>query len=43
MLGYPAMKMENTMELFKGFRRLSRLFNDVRDLKSRLQNDTKDT
>ena len=33
MLGYPAMKMETTMEVFKGLRRLKRLFNDVADLK----------
>ena len=33
MLGYPAMKMESTMEVFKGLRRLKRLFNDVADLK----------
>lgn len=33
MLGYPAMKMETTMEVFKGFRRLKRLFNDVAELK----------
>ena len=33
MLGYPAMKMETTMEVFKGFRRLKRLFADVADLK----------
>ncbi|MEL7258292.1 MAG: UDP-3-O-(3-hydroxymyristoyl)glucosamine N-acyltransferase [Pseudomonadota bacterium] len=33
MLGYPAMKMETTMEVFKGFRRLKRLFIDVAELK----------
>ncbi|MEO1138672.1 MAG: UDP-3-O-(3-hydroxymyristoyl)glucosamine N-acyltransferase [Pseudomonadota bacterium] len=33
MLGYPAMKMETTMEVFKGMRRLKRLFSDVGDLK----------
>ena len=33
MLGYPAMKMETTMEVFKGFRRLKRLFADVAELK----------
>ncbi|SLN10563.1 UDP-3-O-acylglucosamine N-acyltransferase [Roseovarius gaetbuli] len=33
MLGYPAMKMETTMEVFKGFRRLRRLFDDVSELK----------
>ena len=33
MLGYPAMKMDTTMEIFKGLRRLKRLFNDVADLK----------
>ena len=29
MLGYPAMKMDNHIEAYKGFRRLSRLFRDV--------------
>jgi UDP-3-O-[3-hydroxymyristoyl] glucosamine N-acyltransferase len=38
MLGYPAMKMENTMELFKGFRRLKRLFADVAELKKTVSN-----
>ena len=38
MLGYPAMKMETTMELFKGFRRLKRLFGDVADLKKTVSN-----
>ncbi len=33
MLGYPAMKMETTMEVFKGLRRLKRLFSDVAELK----------
>ena len=33
MLGYPAMKMETTVEVFKGFRRLKRLFEDVSELK----------
>lgn len=33
MLGYPAMKMETTMEVFKGLRRLRRLFDDVSKLK----------
>ncbi len=33
MLGYPAMKMETTMEVFKGLRRLKRLFDDVAVLK----------
>ena len=33
MLGYPAMKMDTTMEVFKGFRRLRRLFDDVSELK----------
>ena len=33
MLGYPAMKMETTMEVFKGMRRLKRLFDDVAQLK----------
>ncbi len=38
MLGYPAMKMETTMEVFKGFRRLKRLFNDVAELKKTVSN-----
>lgn len=43
MLGYPAMKMENTMELFKGFRRLKRLFDDVAELKKTVsKRDTSD-
>lgn len=33
MLGYPAMKMENHVEAYKGLRRLPRLFRDVADLK----------
>jgi len=33
MLGYPAMKMDTTMEVFKGLRRLKRLFTDVAELK----------
>jgi UDP-3-O-[3-hydroxymyristoyl] glucosamine N-acyltransferase len=33
MLGYPAMKMENHVEAYKGLRRLSRLFREVADLK----------
>ena len=33
MLGYPAMKMSTTMEIFKGLRRLKRLFDDVAELK----------
>lgn len=38
MLGYPAMKMDTTMEVFKGLRRLKRLFNDVADLKKTVSN-----
>lgn len=38
MLGYPAMKMETTMEVFKGFRRLKRLFADVAELKKTVSN-----
>lgn len=38
MLGYPAMKMETTMEVFKGFRRLGRLFSDVAALKKTVSN-----
>ncbi|MEM7075367.1 MAG: UDP-3-O-(3-hydroxymyristoyl)glucosamine N-acyltransferase [Pseudomonadota bacterium] len=34
MLGYPAMKMETAMDVFKGLRRLKRLFADVDRLKS---------
>ncbi|MEM6376204.1 MAG: UDP-3-O-(3-hydroxymyristoyl)glucosamine N-acyltransferase, partial [Pseudomonadota bacterium] len=32
-LGHPAMKMETTLEVFKGLRRLKRLFSDVDTLK----------
>ena len=32
-LGYPAMKMDTTMDLFKSFRRMKRLFADVAELK----------
>ncbi|GAB4285377.1 MAG: UDP-3-O-(3-hydroxymyristoyl)glucosamine N-acyltransferase [Roseovarius sp.] len=38
MLGYPAMKMDTTMELFKNLRRLKRLFQDVADLKKTVSN-----
>jgi len=38
MLGYPAMKMETTMEVFKGLRRLGRLFGDVAALKKTVSN-----
>ena len=38
MLGYPAMKMETTMEVFKGLRRLKRLFSDVAELKKTVSN-----
>ncbi len=38
MLGYPAMKMESTMEVFKGLRRLKRLFTDVAELKKTVSN-----
>ncbi|MEQ8896758.1 MAG: UDP-3-O-(3-hydroxymyristoyl)glucosamine N-acyltransferase [Roseovarius sp.] len=38
MLGYPAMKMETTMELFKSFRRMKRLFTDVAELKKTVSN-----
>lgn len=37
-LGYPAMKMDTTMEVFKGLRRLKRLFNDVAELKKTVSN-----
>ncbi len=33
MLGYPAMKMDSQMEVYKGLRRLKRLFADVAELK----------
>jgi UDP-3-O-[3-hydroxymyristoyl] glucosamine N-acyltransferase len=33
MLGYPAVKMDNHIETYKGLRRLSRLFRDVAELK----------
>ncbi|MGH1413380.1 MAG: UDP-3-O-(3-hydroxymyristoyl)glucosamine N-acyltransferase [Pelagimonas sp.] len=33
MLGYPAIKMDNHVESYKGFRRLPRLFRDVAELK----------
>lgn len=38
MLGYPAMKMDATMELFKSFRRLRRLFDDVARIKKTVSN-----
>lgn len=43
MLGYPAMKMETTVEVFKGFRRLKRLFDDVADLKKTVTKLTQKT
>lgn len=36
MLGHPAMKMETTVEVFKGLRRLKRLFDDVAELKKKV-------
>ena len=39
MLGYPAMKMESQMEVYKGLRRLKRLFADVAELKKTVSND----
>ncbi len=33
MLGYPAIQMDSQMEIYKGLRRLKRLFRDVADLK----------
>ena len=43
MLGYPAMKMDSTMEVFKGLRRLKRLFTDVTELKKTVsKNDASD-
>ncbi|MGM0742970.1 MAG: UDP-3-O-(3-hydroxymyristoyl)glucosamine N-acyltransferase [Pseudomonadota bacterium] len=38
MLGYPAMKMESQMEVYKGLRRLKRLFADVAELKKTVSN-----
>ncbi|SLN36014.1 UDP-3-O-acylglucosamine N-acyltransferase [Roseovarius albus] len=38
MLGHPAMKMETTMEVFKGLRRLKRLYDDVAELKKTVLN-----
>jgi len=38
MLGYPAMKMDSQMEVYKGLRRLKRLFQDVADLKKTVSN-----
>jgi UDP-3-O-[3-hydroxymyristoyl] glucosamine N-acyltransferase len=38
MLGHPAMKMETTMEVFKGLRRLKRLYADVAELKKTVLN-----
>ncbi len=37
-LGYPAMKMDTTMDVFKGVRRLKRLFDDVAALKKTVSN-----
>ena len=37
-LGYPAMKMDTTMDVFKGMRRLKRLFDDVASLKKTVSN-----
>lgn len=37
-LGYPAMKMDTTMDVFKGMRRLKRLFDDVATLKKAVSN-----
>jgi UDP-3-O-[3-hydroxymyristoyl] glucosamine N-acyltransferase len=38
MLGYPAIQMDAQMEVYKGLRRLKRLFNDVADLKKTVSN-----
>ncbi|MEO0773993.1 MAG: UDP-3-O-(3-hydroxymyristoyl)glucosamine N-acyltransferase, partial [Pseudomonadota bacterium] len=40
-LGYPATKMDTTMEVFKGMRRLKRLFDDVATLKKTVSNGQK--
>ncbi|MEQ9693878.1 UDP-3-O-(3-hydroxymyristoyl)glucosamine N-acyltransferase [Shimia sp. SDUM112013] len=37
MLGYPAVKMETHLEMYKGLRRLPRLFDDVSALKKTIQ------
>lgn len=39
-LGHPAMKMETTLEVFKGLRRLKRLFSDVDTLKKTVAGQT---
>lgn len=41
MLGYPAMKMDTTMEIFKGLRRLKRLFSEVAELKKTVSKNDK--
>lgn len=38
MLGYPAMKMDTHVEVYKGLRRLPRLFREVADLKKAVSN-----
>jgi len=38
MLGYPAIQMDAQMEVYKGLRRLKRLFKDVSDLKKTVSN-----
>jgi len=38
MLGYPAMKMDSQMEVYKNLRRLKRLFSDVATLKKTVSN-----
>ncbi len=41
MLGYPAMKMETHLEVYKGLRRLPRLFRDVAKLQKAVSNPDK--
>lgn len=41
MLGYPAMKMDAQMDVYKGLRRLKRLFSDVAEIKKTVSNPPK--
>ena len=43
MLGYPAMKMETHIEVYKGLRRLPRLFRDVSSLRKSVSNGESNT
>lgn len=40
MLGYPAIQMDSQMEIYKGLRRLKRLFKDVAELKKTVSNQS---